>query len=143
MTTGTTDSMQRRRQVFDLAERLGNISEACRQMGISRTTFYYYRKIREVEGEAALFCIRHKKANIKNRVSAAIENAVLAYAREHPLHGQQRASEALKKRGIVVSPTGVRCIWKRHGLETSRKRCSSAKQEREDIVFQDAETDLK
>jgi hypothetical protein len=26
------------------------------------------------------------------------------------------------KRGLVVSPAGVRCVWQRHNLETMKKR---------------------
>jgi hypothetical protein len=33
-----------------------------------------------------------------------------------------RASNELKKKGIFVSPGGVRSIWLRHDLETFQKR---------------------
>ncbi len=36
--------------------------------------------------------------------------------------GQKRVSDELRKRGIFVSPAGVRSIWLRHGLERFEKR---------------------
>lgn len=52
----------------------------------------------------------------------AIEKAVLAYARERPEEGQARVAQALRSRGLAVSPTGVRNLWREHGLETVFKR---------------------
>jgi AcrR family transcriptional regulator len=48
--------------------------------------------------------------------------AALAFARQHPEIGQFRASRELRIRGVRLSPSGVRAIWKRHGLETSYHR---------------------
>ena len=36
--------------------------------------------------------------------------------------GKARASNELVKRGIIVSPFGVRSIWLRHDLATKRDR---------------------
>ena len=66
--------------------------------------------------------ISRKKPNIKNRVSQEVERGVCDIAFEYPAYGQQRASNELKKRGIFVSPGGVRSIWVRHGLELRQDR---------------------
>ncbi len=47
----------------------------------------------------------------------ATENAVTAFAIDFPAYGQVRVSNELRKKGIFVSPTGVRYIWLRHGLD--------------------------
>lgn len=39
--------------------------------------------------------------------------------------GQVRASNELKKQGILISPCGVRSVWQRHDLETMKKAQSS------------------
>ena len=49
-----------------------------------------------------------------------IEQAVIDYALEQPAHGQVRASNELRKRGIFVSPTGVRGAWLRNDLACFR-----------------------
>lgn len=58
----------------------------------------------------------------RSKRGAAVEQAVLAHAREHPGDGQAKAAQALRNRGLRVSPAGVRYIWRKHGLETTYKR---------------------
>ena len=47
---------------------------------------------------------------------------MLELAVEQPTLGQLRASNELKKKGIFISQSGVRCVWLRNGLETLQKR---------------------
>lgn len=108
--------------LLKLAERLGNVSEACKVMGYSRDSFYRFQQMDDQYGEAGLQEISRKKPNPKNRVDPAIEEAVVAFATEYPAYGQVRVSNELKKRGLFVSPGGVRSIWLRHSLETFKKR---------------------
>ena len=54
--------------------------------------------------------------NPKNRVDLETETAVVDYATDFPAHGQVRVSNELRKRGVFVSPSGVRSIWLRHDL---------------------------
>ena len=46
--------VRRRRRVLEYAKALGNVSEACRELGIPRRTFYRWRKRIEHEGEGGL-----------------------------------------------------------------------------------------
>ena len=120
----TTDQklIQPKLGLLKLAEKLGNVSDACKVMGYSRDTFYRFQKLYEEGGELALKEMSRKKPNIKNRIEEQIEKAVVAYAVEQPAHGQQRASNELRKRGISISQAGVRCVWLRNDLETFAKR---------------------
>lgn len=56
--------------------------------------------------------------------------AVLALAKERPELGVVRAARELRKRGVQLSPSGVREIWGRHGLATSYERLLTRKRER-------------
>lgn len=108
--------------LLNLAEELDNVSKACKMMGFSRDTFYRYKTAKEQGGVEALFDRIRRKPNLKNRVEADIEEAVIAYATDFPAHGQARSSNELRKRGIFVSPSGVHSIWLRHGLHNFKLR---------------------
>lgn len=108
--------------LLNLAEELGNVSRACKVMGLSRDTFYRYKSAVEEGGVNALFDQTRRKPNIKNRVDSSTEDSVIAYAIDFPAHGQHRASNELRKRGIFVSGSGVRSIWVRHELSNFKQR---------------------
>ena len=63
-------------------------------------------------------------ANRRGRIEA-----VIALAKERPELGVVRAARELRKRGVRLSPSGVREIWARHGLGTSYERLLSRKRE--------------
>src|SRR5680860_180015 len=92
--------------LLNLAEELGNVSRACKVMGVSSDTFYRYQELVEESGLDALIENNRRKPNIKNRVDDAIEQAVIAYAIEQPAHGQHRTSNELRKKGVFVSVSG-------------------------------------
>ncbi len=108
--------------LLNLAEELGNVSKACQMMGVSRDTFYRYKSAAEEGGVDALFDANRRKPNPKNRVDPKVEQAACDYALDYPAHGQVRASNELRKRGVFVSPTGVRGIWLRHELGNFKGR---------------------
>jgi transposase InsO family protein len=108
--------------LLNLAEELGNVSRACKVMGYSRDTFYRYKAAKEEGGVVALFDANRRKPNLKNRTDDRTEQHVLDVAFEFPAFGQVRASNELRKKGVFISPAGVRCVWLRNGLETFKKR---------------------
>jgi transposase InsO family protein len=108
--------------LLNLAEELGNVSKACKIMGLSRETFYRYRSAIQEGGVSALLETSRRKPNCKNRVDEATEHSVVAFAIESPAYGQVRASNELRKKGVFVSSSGIRCIWLRNNLETFKKR---------------------
>ena len=107
--------------LLNLAEELGNVSKACQVMGLSRHTFYRYRDAVEEGGVEALLERTRRLPNPKNRVDLETEEAVVAYAVEHPAHGQVRVSNELRKRGVFVSPSGVRAYGFATTWLTSRR----------------------
>ncbi|CEO16489.1 hypothetical protein RMONA_03990 [Rickettsia monacensis] len=123
MTTYQEKIIKPRIGLLKLAEQLGNVSQACKVMGYSRDTFYRYKELHDQGGEGeALYEMTRRKACIKNRVPANIEDAVVNIAVEFPAFGQERAANELRKSGIIISGGGVRSVWLRHDLESFKKR---------------------
>ncbi|HRD70554.1 MAG TPA: helix-turn-helix domain-containing protein [Legionella sp.] len=108
--------------LLNLAEELGNVSKACKVMGLSRDTFYRYKSAVDEGGKDALFDQNRRKPNFKNRVDEAIESRVKEYAIAYPAHGQHRTSNELRKQGVFVSGNGVRSVWLRHQLANFKDR---------------------
>ena len=111
--------------LLNLATELGNVSRACKVMGLSRDTFYRYQSAMQSGGVDALIDANRKKPNLRNRVEDTVETAVTDFALEQPAFGQVRVSNELRKRGIFVSPSGVRSVWLRNDLESFKKRLTA------------------
>ena len=127
--------------LLNLATELGNVSKACKMMGLSRDTFYRYQKAVADGGIEALFEASRRKPNPKNRVEESTEAAVVAYTTEQPAHGQVRVSNELRQRGIFVSPSGVRSIWLRNDLASFKRRLAALERQVADqgIILTDAQ----
>ena len=108
--------------LLNLADELGNISKACKMMGVSRDTFYRYKEAVGDGGVESLFDKNRRVPNPKNRVDLNIETAVIQYAIDEPAHGQVRVSNELRRKGIFVSASGVRSVWLRHDLANFKLR---------------------
>lgn len=127
--------------LLNLAEELGNVSQACRVMGLSRDTFYRYKAAVDEGGVDALINKDRRQPNLKNRVDEQTEAAVVEYAIEEPAHGQVRASNELRKRGVFISPSGVRCVWLRHrlGRFKDRLRALEEKMAKESLILTESQ----
>jgi transposase InsO family protein len=114
---------RRKLSLLELANELGNVSKACKLMGYSRQQFYEIRRNFQTYGaEGLIDRLPGARGPHPNRVSAAIEAAVLDHALAYPCHGPLRVAQQLMLQGIQVSSGGVRGVWQRHGLLTKHQR---------------------
>lgn len=114
--------INRKLSILELGSTLGNISEACRRLGVSRQHFYDIKQTIDEEGLEGLLEKSRRAPRIGNRVPLEIEQKVLDYALQNPIHGQTRTANELKLQGVMVSAGGVRSIWLRHNLQIKSLR---------------------
>ena len=120
-----------RLKVMKRAEETGNVSEACRQFGISRTLFYRWRRRFVTYGEAGLVPRPTRPQRWGRQATPELEHAVLAYALQWPTHGPQRIADQLTRPnfgGWTVSASGTYAILARHGLQTRWERLTRLEQ---------------
>lgn len=114
--------IDRKMNIVELSEKLGNISLACRNLGVSRQHYYDIKGAIEEDGLEGLLEKAKNKPRFRNRVSPEIKKRILDYCLEYPTHGQVTVSNELKKEGITVSAGGVRGVWLREDLTTKKLR---------------------
>jgi transposase InsO family protein len=112
----------RRMTVLELAERLGNVSEACRRGGIDRTSFYDWKRRFQLHGLDGLkdlppIAKSHPMAT-PPEVVARIEELALA----HPAHGCNRVEAMLALEGRRVSAITIQKILNDKALGTRHER---------------------
>jgi transposase InsO family protein len=114
--------ISRKLNILELGQVLGNISEACRRLGVSRQHYYDIKQAIEEDGLEGLLEKSRRVPRIGNRVAPEVERRLLEYSLEYPTHGQVRAANELKRQGIQISAGGVRSVWLRHNLQTKPLR---------------------
>lgn len=114
--------IRRKVNIVELGQTLGNISEACRKLGVSRQHYYDIKTAIEEEGLEGLLEKSRKSPRIGNRVSPEIEQKILDYSLEFPTQGQIRVANELKRQGFQISDGGVRSVWLRHNLQLASLR---------------------
>jgi len=119
----TTELVVRHRYILlQLAEKVKNISLACRILGFSRESYYKYKRLFDKYGIDGLKDNPRRPPNMPNKASPEKEKAVLDYCLEYPTHGPLRIAHELKKKNIDISSGGVYNILKRHNPNRHHQR---------------------
>jgi hypothetical protein len=119
----TSELVRTKLALLRLADELGSVARACQLMGYSRGSYYRIRARFLAAGEDGLAEVARRPSEpAPNRLDPQTESIVVELSLLHPDWGRRRLMAALAARGIVISASGVRCVWKRRGLLTARQR---------------------
>jgi transposase InsO family protein len=121
---------QKRLTLLQVAESLRNVSEACRRQGISRSQFYEYKRAFQKGGLKGLLDRPPIAKSFPNETPADIREKVIKLSIEHPAWGPLRVSDNLRLEGVSVSPSTIRNLWIKEGLESRYKRILRLEEEK-------------
>ena len=76
-----------RLQLFDLAAR-SSVAEACRTMGVHRSTYYYWKRQVDRHGLEVLRPRERRRPAMPNQLPRMVEERILAFSIAHPATGQ-------------------------------------------------------
>ena len=114
-----------RLRLFTLADELGNVSAACRAMGVHRSTYYRLKRRVDRWGLEALNVRERRRPRMPNEIGPHLEQRIVAFALGQPGLGPRRIAAELardKWGGIRISEHGVWRVLRRVGLNTRSKR---------------------
>jgi len=114
-----------RLRLFTLADELGNVSAACRAMGVDRSTYYRLKAKVDRWGLEALRVRERRRPRMPNQIGPHLEQRIIAFCLGHPGYGPRRISAELardKWGGLRISEHGVWRVLVRVGLNTRSKR---------------------
>lgn len=123
MNTNAADKVARQKlSVLELAHTLGNVSEACRRRGVSRQSFYEYKRRFEEAGLEGLRDLPPVPKHHPMTTPEAHVEALLAMSLEHPAWGCNRLSDQLRLEGISISAPTIQNVLNKHGLRSRYDR---------------------
>jgi transposase len=104
-----------------------NVSETCKLFGISRTTYYKWKRAYEKQGMMGLETREPKKPQMPNRVDKSLENEILSYVGRNPTDGPKRIYYELRSEGFDIGESGIYNVLRRHNLTRKAERREYAK----------------
>lgn len=119
----TTNSPEMGRYaVLQLAEALGNVSEACRRAGMDRTSFYEWRRRFQSRGLDGLKNLPPIHKYHPHATVPQVVDRILAISLDHPHWGCARIASQLKSQNVSISSPTIQNILIKHGLGSKHER---------------------
>ena len=111
------DKLARQRlSVLELAERLGNVREACRQRGVSRTQFYEYKRRFQTHGIEGLKDLPPIHKTHPQTTPPEVVERILELSLANPTRGCNWLHDRLQLEGVSVSAPTIQTILNKHEL---------------------------
>jgi transposase InsO family protein len=113
---------RQRLSALQLAQALGNVSEACRRRGISRSQFYEYKRRFQTHGLEGLKDLPPIHKSHPQTTPPEVVEKILALSLANPMWGCVRLSDHLKLEGVSVSSPTIQKILIKHGMGSKYER---------------------
>lgn len=118
----TTKLAHQRLSVLQLAEALGSVSEACRRMGMDRTSFYEWKRRFQTHGLAGLKDLPPIHKSHPHTTPEKTVQQIIELALAHPTRGCVWLSNHLDLQGIHISSPTIQGILIKHQLGSRYER---------------------
>jgi transposase len=110
---------------------VGRVSHVCRELGISRDSYYRIKKQFERKGKAGLQPTSRRGKELKKlQVPPDVERKILEVTQQYPEWSRYTVASAIKR----VGPSGVQGVWARHELTTRRDRLARYPQTEQSLL---------
>jgi hypothetical protein len=116
---GQDDEVTKWNIIFAEGEQSGSVARTCQVQGISRTTYYRKRRIKQQEGDEALRDRRHCK---ESKLGEAVRDAITLAALLDPTKSCKSITATISAVTQIVSASTVQRILKSEGLESKNAR---------------------
>ena len=114
-----------RLRLFTLAEELRNVSQACRVMGVDRSTYYRLKAKVDRWGLEALNVRERRRPRMPHQIGPHLDRRIIAFRARRPGYGPRRVLAELAREAwcsLRISEHGVWRLLIRVGLNTRAKR---------------------
>lgn len=111
-----------RLRVLQLAESLGNISQACRQGGMDRTSFYDWKRRYQTHGLEGLMDLPPIPKSHPLTTPDHVKQAILDLSLSNPAWGCKRLEQELRAQGVKTSNYVIQRVLVKAGLGTQFDR---------------------
>lgn len=121
---------QKRLTLLQVAERLRNVSAACRRHSVSRSQFYEYKRAFQERGFEGLLDRPPIPKSFPNETAPETREKIISFSLKHPAWSCMRISDHLRLEGISASPSTIRHLWIKENMETKYKRLLRLEEEK-------------
>ncbi len=116
----------RRVALLDHAARCGNVSEACRTFGVSRTRYYEWKHVADRYGLDALMPKGRRAPQLPNATPTHVIEQLLTLAVLEPTAGARRLADRLADQGWPIAASTAQKHLAAAGLATRKHRIARA-----------------
>lgn len=139
--------VRRKLRVLDHARESGNVSQTCRYFGISRESFYQWKRAYASKGDAGLINSKPCPKNKALRTPPHVEEKILYLRRKYHFGQHQIAWYLARYHEIKISPSGVYQVLLRNKLNrlprNQRKRSVATTRYEKQVPGHHIQVDVK